>query len=342
MAVSAEELAKIAYLDPLSVDDRALTLVPYWDGSSWHLWVEAPPGSLIKMQPVDAVHSKYVAKGAAHSSDIWIGFIEYIWQRANWPEVSKIMNSIEDDFHLLATSAAKLRHFFLSRDQIDKAIVSSFVSSELEYMITVSRSVFDLLQEALSTIWNDHIILVDPEQQAVKKQRKLPDSFTKMALDGRSKPKSVDEMVSKYAIPPVLAEQYHKFSPFYLSLLQSRDNIIHRGGSVKNVFVTEQGFCVDCRSKTFRDFEWKPEHHYNESLTSLLPWIAHIVFGTVKACDSIVSAFASVMSMPPEVAPGYNLFIRDPASAELGRLAQVAKGESIWWTETSAHPASDG
>ncbi|MBC2773668.1 hypothetical protein H6M51_12405 [Rhizobium sp. AQ_MP] len=340
MAISAEELTKVTYLDARSLGDRVLTLVPYWDGSAWHLWLEAPPGSLIKMQPLDAVHSKYVAKVAAQSSDIWVGFIEFIWQRANWPEVSQIMNSIEDDFHLLATSAAKLRHFFHSRNEIDNAILGSFVSSELEYMITVSRSVFDLLQEALAAIWNNRIKLIDPEQEAVKKQHKLPDSFTKMALDGRTKLKSFEDMVSKYAIPPVLAEQYLNFSPFYMSLLRSRDSIIHGGGSVKSIYVTEKGFCVDCRSKTFRDFEWMPEHHYNESLTSLLPWVAHLVFGTVNACNSIVSAFASVMSMPPEVAPGYNLFIRDPAGTELRCLADVANGGAIWWTEAISDPSS--
>ncbi|MFG1346118.1 hypothetical protein V5F59_14585 [Xanthobacter autotrophicus DSM 431] len=333
-AVSAAELAKIVYLDPRAVDGRSLLMMPLWDGFTWHLWTEAPPGSIIKLQVVDAIHSNYVAKQPAHETDIWIEFVDHMWQRASWPEVSQIILGIQDDFHLLATSVAKLRHFFDTRDKIGQTLISSFVKTELEYLITVARSVFDLLQEALAAIWNNRVNLLDAAQEAIRKRHKLPDKFTKMAIQGRETARPIEELTGQYAIPPVLAEQYHRFAPFYVSLLKARDKIIHGGGSVETIFVTEKGFCVDRNAKTFADFEWKPDHNYNDTLVSLLPWVAHVVFGTIQACNHVMGAFASVISMPPEIAPGYHVFIRDPANGALSQLANAVNGNLVWWSDT--------
>ncbi len=223
-AVSAAELAKIAYLDPRAVDGRALLMMPFWDGVTWHLWTEAPPGSILELQIVNAVHSNYVAKQAAQETDIWIEFVDHMWQRANWPEVSRIILGIQDDFHLLATSVAKLRHFFETRDKIDQTLISSFVKTELEYLITVVRSVFDLLQEALAAIWNNRINLLDPAQEAIRKRHRLPNTFTKMAIQGRDTARPIEELTAQYAIPSVLAEQYYRFAPFYVSERARQDH----------------------------------------------------------------------------------------------------------------------
>ena len=337
-AVSAEELAKIVYLDPAAAGGRSILMMPFWDGSAWHLWTEAPPGSILKLQIVDAIHSNYVAKQPARETDILIEFIHRMWQQANWPAVSKLILAIQDDFHLLATSVAKLRHFFENRDKIDQALITSFVKTELEYLITVARSVFDLLQEALATIWNTQIILLDPAQEAIRKKHKLPPTFTKMAIEGRNTPKSIEELTTKYAIPTLLAEQYDRIAPFYLSLLKVRDKIIHGGGSVDMIFATEKGFCVEREAKAFADFEWKPQHSYNEALVSLLPWVAHVVFGTIQACNDIMRAFGSGIVMSPEIAPGYNIYIRDPANVAILQLAKVCSENLVWWSDMTKSP----
>ncbi|MFG1191777.1 hypothetical protein [Xanthobacter flavus] len=332
-AVSAKELSKIVYLDQKALDGRALLIMPFWDNTTWRLWIEAPPGIINEVNILDASHSNYVANQPARNEDISIDFINFMWQRASYPEIGNLINGIQDDFHILATSALKIRHFFELRESIEKSIISSFVKTEMEYMITVARSVFDLLQEILSKIWNNRIILIDQDSNAVKNRHKMPDKFTKMAIHGRNVPKPIDELISHYAIPLVLAEQYNCISPFYVALLRSRDKFIHGGGSVETIFVTEKGFCVDREAQTFSHFEWKENHRYNDRLVSLLPWVAHIIFGTMQACEQIVGAFASVISMPPEMAPGYRVFIRDPANRELHKLSAVVDGRAVWWSD---------
>src|SRR5579862_1356356 len=110
--IKREELEKVLYLKPEAVYGRTLLLMPFWDGFNWHQWVEIPPGSFIKIQVVEAIHSNYVAKYRAHESDLWIRFIEIMWQRASFPEVAVAVKGIQDDFHLLGTCADKLRHYF--------------------------------------------------------------------------------------------------------------------------------------------------------------------------------------------------------------------------------------
>lgn len=341
-SLSKVELAKITYLNPDALHGRTLLMMPFWDGFNWHLWTEAPPGKIIEMQVVDTVHSNYVAKHRALETDLWIQFVDHMWQRANWPEVSRTILGIGDDFHGLATSVAKLQHYFSAREAIDPALISSFVKTELEYFLTVARSVFDLLQEALSKIWNTKVTLLDPKLEAVRKKRKLPDTFTKMTLRERSQPRPASELSAQYAIHPTLAEQYVRFAPFYLSLLEARDRIIHGGASVETIFVTEKGFCVDPRGKTFSNFPWRPEHHYNDNLVSLLPWLAHVVFGTIEACNDIMGSFASVFVMPPDIAPGYHIFIRDPANNAIILLGKVASGEIVWWSDKQSTPQAAG
>ena len=331
--ITQTELAKIVYLDASVASGRYISLMPFWDGKEWHMWIEAPKGSIMKMKVEETIHGNYIAKDFAKDTDFWIEFVEVMYKIANWPEVVREISGIEDDIHHLATSVAKIRHYFDCRDRIDQDLMNSFVMTELEYIITVARSMFDLLQEAISKIWNDKVTLVDEVKNSVKSRHKLPDSFTKVAVEGRDAPRSVDELTEKYALPPVMAEEYHSIAPFYIELLKMRDKIVHGGGSVGVIFVTGKGFCVDPKGKAFDKFEWKSEHYYNDNIVSIFPWIANVVFGSIRACNALVGAIVASIALPPDITPGYRIFIRDPANAALAELAKVADGEIIWWSE---------
>ncbi|HKU63750.1 MAG TPA: hypothetical protein VJQ06_01705 [Rhizomicrobium sp.] len=152
--INPTELAKVTYLNAAAVGERSLLLMPLWDGSEWHQWIDVADGQLIKIQVVDTIRSIYVAKSVGKNNDFWIFFVDFMWQRASWPEISRIILSVCDDFHLLATSASKLNHYFEARNSIEGTLINSYVQTELEYLITTARAVFDLLQEAISTIWN--------------------------------------------------------------------------------------------------------------------------------------------------------------------------------------------
>jgi hypothetical protein len=337
----AEIADKMPYIDAAALHGRTMLLMPLWDGAAWSMWVDAPPGQLIQVQIVEPIRSNYLASVPADKYDLQIPFGHFMWQRASWPEVAKQIMGICHDFHQLATISAKLEHFHDARENINANLLTSFVQNEVEQLIIVARSIFDLLQKIMAHFWNDKIRLPDPAAEAVRRRHKMQPTFAKIALDG-DLPRSAVEIAQRYGVPPRTSTMYEKHSSCFLSLRKSRDAIVHGGSSVDHVFATEKGFCVDPRSKYYGGFLWKPEHYYNENIASLRPWIANVVLRTVEACSEIMSSFASEIPFPPPIAPAHQIYIRDPANKALIRLLQVDHGNLIWWGREQDEAAGDG
>jgi hypothetical protein len=329
------------HIDAAALQGRTMLLMPLWDGASWSMWIDAPPGQLIRIQMVEPIRSNYLATVPANKYDLQIPFVDFMWQRASWPEVARQIMGICHDFHQLATIAAKLEHLHDARQSVDANLLTSFVQSEVEQLIIVARSIFDLLQEITAHFWNDRIRLLDPAAEAARRQHKMPDTFAKIALSGDF-PRTEAEIGARYGVPPRTSAMYAKNTPFFLSLRKSRDSIVHGGSSVDHIYATEKGFCIDPRSKYYGGFSWKPEHSYNENIVSLRPWVAHVVLRTIEACSEIISSLASEVAFPAPIAPAHQIYIRDPASKALIRLLQVDQGNLIWWGREQEEAAGDG
>jgi len=186
-SVKPEELVKLEHFNAAALDGRTIRMIPVWDGANWAHWIDTPDGRLIKIKIVDAAHSHYLTKvGPAKETDLWIPLIDFVWQRLGFSELIHLIDAIEDDFHLLATSAAKLEHLHSTRGSIEEELTSSFVRSEIEYMLIVARSVFDLLQEIIAGFWNDHVKLADGAQDALKRRNRLPPTFAKVVFAGET------------------------------------------------------------------------------------------------------------------------------------------------------------
>jgi hypothetical protein len=298
------------------------------------MWTEAPPGTITEMKIAGPIHANYAAKVAEKESDSRIGFIETLWQQASLPDTAYAIQCLCDDIHLLAASAAKFEHLFLNGARIDRNLMLSFVRGELEHLVTVARSAFDLLQEIIAKLWNNHIRINDPVLEKRRKQNRMVNSFTKTALAGvRLTPKAAADLVNKYGLPLIVAETYALWAPFYSSLVRTRDRIAHGGGSTEGLFVTDKGFCAHPQAKSFRDFPWKQQHHFNENIVSLLPWVANITIGTIQACNDLIASFANSLPLLPPIAPGYMILIRDPANDALGRLLDAYDEKVVFWSD---------
>lgn len=303
--------------------------MPLWDGERWNLWTDMPDGQFMKLAIVETARSNYLATSPANEHDLHIPFVEFMWQQASWPEVSKQILAICDDFHQLATIAAKLDHFFEARQSIGSTLLDSFVKSEIEQLVVVARSIFDLLHEVISHFWNDRVALIDPVMESLRKQNKTPETFRKLVLDG-GRPRSAEDISNKYALPLDVSRMYVKHTPFFLPLRNMRDGIVHQGKSVDTIFVTDKGFCVDPKSRYFSNFAWKSEHYFNENIASLRPWTGHIISQTIDACSEIMFSLAAAIPFPPPIAPGHHIFIRNPSNKALIDLLSLDKGMTIW------------
>lgn len=331
-------LDAIPYLDRSNLRGRKIVILPYWDGEGWHIWHPHPEGFLA-LRPIDAAHADYVAREAARPEDLFIPFVDLMWQRFSWSEIDPRTSAVREDFHNLFASVSKLRHFHASRNAIETTALSTFVVTELEYILTVSRSVFDLVQETISILWKRYVLLHDPIAEARRKARELPHSFTTFCFERASSganetPRTAAQIVERFGIPSSLAEAYERQQPFFGSLRSMRDRIVHGLGRSPIIYCTEKGFAVHPDAPPFAELvSWKPEHRYNSGIVTLLPWLANVVLGVVDACSDLMAAFGREITLPPEMAPGYRVFMRSPCSEVVGDLLRIRKGKQLWWND---------
>lgn len=147
--IAYDELKKLPYLNASALDGRTVNLMPLWGGASWRMWLNTPIG-LIEEKIVDTTESDYLAKSAAKQTDLFIPLIHIMWQQASWSEICPLIIAISNDFHNMGTSVAKLKHFHGFRKRIGDRGTRRFTLTELEYLVTLCRTTFDLLQEMIA------------------------------------------------------------------------------------------------------------------------------------------------------------------------------------------------
>jgi hypothetical protein len=334
MQFSLEDLRAVSYLnvEQLATSARTINLMPLWDGAKWHQWVPNIEGKLVEGAVVDTIEGYYLAIVPARDSDLFIPFVDLMWQRASWPEICPFISAISDDFHNMGTSVAKLKYLFDCRKNLPAGAGGRFARTELEYLVILARSIFDLLQEMTSIIWTGRVRLREPVAEARRIAGRLPKTFSKVILRDKKQLRSPVEIAEEFGLPTKLAEAYAGGAPFFSRLRDNRDDVIHGLKKTGYVFVTERGFCVNPKEPPFSSFEgWRPEHRYNENIVSLLPWVAETILGTIHTCNHLLSTFASIIEFPPEIAPGYQVFVRGPYAECFASVLQVNSGASPWW-----------
>ena len=330
MTLTLVRLQDIPYLDLSKLEGRQVVLMPFWDGSSWHAWAPVQ-GGYLDMRPVDAAKSDYVADRPARQDDLFVPFIDLMWQRASWPDVVPRISAVIDDFHHLFASVAKLEFFRRHSGDLSLFDHEAFAQTELEYMVTVARSIFDLVHEVVRILWGQYTRLLDPNDERRRSACQLPERFARMVLHDKT-PVSQDALVETYALPPALCEAYLRQLPFFVQLRALRDRTVHGFGAVPRISFTERGFAIDVDHHVFQGLiSWTDEHRFNDRLVSLLPVIAQLVVGTVNACSDLMRAFSAQIALPPELAPGKRIFVRCPHSFVVGPLLAAVRGEIAWW-----------
>lgn len=326
---SLDALKAVPYLAVEHIGDRTVNLMPLWDGDQWHSWFLTPKG-FCKLQMHDLAQGEYLAQKAADDSDVYVRFLEFAWQRASWPEAFALWRHITDDVHNLATSVAKLEYFFAYRVAAGNG-VCAFVQTELEYMVVLARSMFDLLQELIARVWSRRVRLLDAAAEAHRKAHPLPAAFSKVVLRHKEQLRTAEQIVADFGVGPALGAAYASTAPFFSSLRDVRDGIVHGGKALDMIFLTEKGFCVHRSLSVLTKLGgWSVQHRYSDNLVSLLPLVAHVVCGSIGACDAVIDALATEVQFPPELAPGYRVFVRSYHNDALLRLIRVHEGGSPW------------
>jgi len=320
--ISTDELRKIPFLDITNLNGRIIPALTFYDGEKWHFWFPGPNGLIqLKAKPVEA---DYFGKSAECETDIYFEFLNFIIQHAYWPKVAVFIDAIQDDIHNLGASLEKF-HLFYEVSKHRKTNLKRFVSTEIEYIIGTCRSLFDLLQSVIATLW-DTVTLFDLN---IKKKH-LPKSFRPMIIKD-DKFITAEEIKGIFKIPISLAEFYARSAPFFSTLRNYRDKIIHQGKKSEMVFITQKGFAVPKYIEPFASLGvWNEDHLLPNDLASLRPVLAHICLETIKCCEDFAHTVQQIIQFPPEIVPGFRLFLRGYHNKELLRLNEI-RDKVLWW-----------
>ena len=311
--VSAEELQKIPFLAKPITMDRVIPCLQFYVGGEWHCWLPVGPQlQKMKMWPSEA---KYFGDKPERDTDQLFPLLDFIAQRAFVPEAGMFFYGIWNDYQSLAATLAKLKVFFEMKG--GKYEVRRFVQTEVEYIILVCRSLFDLLQELIAVYWS-RIAFRD------KKARKLPKSFADVDRDGE-KVRSASDIQNKYDLPEPMARWYATHADFFLKLRAMRDRLVHSGENpVEMVFTAESGFAISKELRPFCElYEWPPGCEIQNGLVPFRPVLCLLIERVLRACNEFAAMIQTLVQFPPEMAPGLHLYSRGYFDQELSEVPSV-------------------
>lgn len=299
--LSLSEFEKIPYLDTKNIDGRIFTCLTFYDNGEWRVWLAAGEKLVeVKVWPSEAF---YFAKEQAAPGDFSSHFLNFMAQRASFPQMMKPLNGLQDDFYNLSATFAKLE-IFREMSSTSKSGLSRIVVTEVEYLFSVCRSIFDLLYEIHKTTWEN--ILINGE----KNSRKLPSKLSKLMLH-ETKPSNAKIMMEKYNLPLAWAEFYESHLDFFLSLRSFRDNIIHHGSQISSIFVGDGKLSISRKSRPFNEINIWHDHELEENdVAPLVPALAFVAHQTLAACENFTLMLESTIDFPPALVPDMFLFVR--------------------------------
>lgn len=313
-AISPQELP---YLKLEALEGRPIPIHMFHDGNRWHLWLPLKNGFLQPVRVHDCVEMVYLAPKPVRVSDAYFSFVDFIYKHIDLKHTRSFVSALTSDVFNLGASLRKLDLLRAFENFEGK---SRLVMTELEYLLLLCRSMFDLLQEISSRIW-DTVQLLDT---SIKK-RKLPSSFRNVVLH-QNNIQSPEEIQNRFGLPSSLSLWYFECAPFFCKLRDVRDAIVHQPIQEPLIYIDHRGFFigVDSSPVQFREIMKWPEHILeNERIGPLNYFVAYLINETLAACEKFVVAITREIKFAPDFAPNFRFFMRSPSTASLLGLKRI-------------------
>lgn len=316
----------IPYLAHAELPGRFITSLMFHDGD-WRVWLQTQEGRFIEARawPAEAF---YFARTPESPEDFNSVFLNFLAQRANFRGFEILLSAIQDDIFNLSAALAKLD--LISGEENGDHGKSRMAATEVEYILLICRSLFDLLQEFLAKLWGT-VTLND----AATKKKALKKTFSGMTLHANTL-KSADQISKEFHLPREIAECYARHAPIFLKIREFRDNLVHRGYQVQTIFRGDDGFLIEKRLGPFIDLSiWRDNEIQENNLVPLKPALALVVNGTLAACEDFARVLMACIKFPDPVVPHMSLFMRGYFNDALMKALvdsnrRLAEGKSLF------------
>lgn len=298
------DVTSIPFLRKDELHNRFIPTLLFYADKNWRAWfqIESPDGQkCVEVQAFPA-EAFYFGDGPERPTDLASAFLTIIGQFANFTDLGKFYSAMHDDILNLSASIAKFEMIEKSRKTQEGS--ARLAATEVEYILSVCRSMFDLFQELFAKIWDKTRLVADAKKGELKK------AFSQMALIGGSV-RSAEELTAAYGLPPAIAACYARNAPVFVRIRDFRDGLIHRGGHIQSIFAGESGFTIQKKFGPFANLRiWDDAEEEPNALVPLKPAISMIVHATLAAFEEFAYAIRANIRLMPPMVPDMNLYVR--------------------------------
>lgn len=318
---------RIPFLAEGAHGGRFLATTSFYDDGVWSIYSWDPDRRKYFAMRASPAEAYYFAKAPEHPDDVGWQFLTFMAQRANRLGLERLLQGVQDDLHNLAASLEKLR--LIRQAAIRGVGKGRLVGTEIEYILLVCRSLFDLLQEILVKTW-EAVALVDP----AAKKKALKKSFSDMVLSD-NRLRSAEAIAERFALPAELAACYARHGPIFARIRQFRDRLVHGGSRVQTIYMVEEQLLIEKRLGDFLDLDiWRPEEEGPNGLAPLMPVLGLLIHGTMAACDDFAQTLFLMVRFPEPIVPNMQVYMRGFFNDALVEAladaeARVAEGKSL-------------
>lgn len=316
-----EAVREMSHLRLENLRGRKIPFMPLHDAEGWHVWMSTPDGQVMHMRPVGATELMYFAEKPANERDdfSW-ALVDFLVQHFDLGRVANRLRALIDHVWCISASMAKIE--LIHRVDENRTALDWLVATEIEYLVSVCRSMFDLLQEVIIHVWS--AITLDGKERP---NPKLKQSFADMVLRADNVLSS-DEIAERHRIPAFLADYYAACGGFFLELRQYRNRFLHQGDRAERLYVTERGFAVSKTATPFVNWKVWDDESIEENVASLRPVLRFIVGNTIGATNHFAAMIQQNVRFLPPIAPGFTVFFRN---AYNGALLRALSPDAKWW-----------
>ncbi len=307
----------LPYLDIQALQGRPIPLHTFHDGNRWHMWFPMDNGLLQPIRILDSPEGTYLALRSVHGDDAFFPFIDFIYKHIAIRRADSFMSALISDIFNLGASLRKIDLLKASENCVGK---SRLVTTELEYLLILCRSMFDLLQEVSSRIW-ETIQLTDTSIN----KKNLPSSFRKVVFENNAI-RSSQEIQERFGLTPLIARWYSESAPFFCALRSARDAIIHQPVHEPVIYVEDRGFSIGINSSpvSFQKIvRWPEDVSANGKAGPLNYFVAYFVHETLLVCERFADAVRQEIQVPPSFAPKHFFLMRSPNMASLLGIRRI-------------------
>jgi hypothetical protein len=317
--LSAEELRKLPYVKNLPAPGRAISLRSFWDDRArdWILFLQVAPGELGRIAGGETALGSYFGYVPYDATaDLELPIATLVSQYLSFPDVNEVCNSFENDANHLAAVMEKYRIMSHLRSTPGIA-ASSLIGTELEYLLVLCRSMYDLVQELAKRLAGR---LVRLDGSTAKAIRNLPPSFRKIVLDDR-RLRDSSEIQHRFGLPSELADFYAGEAALFAQIRALRDSIAHGGRDLPHTYPIAKGFAVAYQEHPWSTFPlWQSSPIIEQRFGSLRGLFAFLADHIINVSSRFAAAFSNAVQLPPPIGPDIKVFLRSPFGTHLVSL----------------------